>query len=297
MRSKHSDAFISDCVEKYRAKVPVSQICRETGISQSVMFRAIKKAGVPGIRLLDLPKQDIIAAYIAGDSPSIIGHRYGISDPPIMRILREAGITLRSGSEANILRAKRLTPEERRQNAAAAHAAKRGRPNTMEALERAAMTRQVKMTGRMSRTETALAGMLRERGIDSIPQVAIGPYNCDIGAAPVAVEVFGGKWHWHGAHIARSPQRIRHILDAGWHMLAVRIAPVGDPLTASTADYIAAYIKQASSDPAAVRQYRVVRSNGDLIAAGSAQDDDFSIVSAFKNARDATTGRYVRVPK
>lgn len=297
MRSKHSDAFINDCVEKYRAGTSLTDVVSEFKISQSVVWRAIKKAGAERSRRIPLPEPDICARYIAGESPEALAAAFNVSTMPIERILTEHKIQRRTRSAANVVRLARLTPEERRRNAAAAHAAKRGRPNTLEALERAAMTRQVKMTGRMSSTETVLAGMLRERGIDSIPQVAIGPYNCDIGAAPVAVEVFGGKWHWHGAHIARSPQRIRHILDAGWHMLAVRIAPVGDPLTASTADYIAAYIKQASSDPAAIRQYRVVRSNGDLIAAGSAQDDDFSIVSAFKNARDATTGRYVRVPK
>lgn len=297
MRRHYDQALIDNCVEKYRSKMTVNQISSETGVSKTVIFRAIKNAGASRSRRIPLPEDEICARYTAGDSPAILAAAFGVSVMPILRILRERGVQMRSGSESNIIRAQRLTPEQRQQNAAAAHAAKRGRPNAMEALDRAAVTRQARMSGRMSQTEVTIASMLRERGIDSVPQVAIGPYNCDIGAAPVAVEIFGGKWHWHGAHIARSPQRIRHILDAGWHMLAIRIAPVGDPLTEATADYVAAYIQQARSDPSAIRQYRVVRSNGDLIAAGSAQDDDLSIVNAFEHARDATTGRYVRVPK
>jgi hypothetical protein len=137
--------------------------------------------------------------------------------------------------------------------------------------------------------------MLQDRGIPTIAQQAIGPYNCDLGAYPVAVEVFGGGWHWYGDHVAIVPKRFRYILDAGWHILAVKI-DAAFPLTSVTADYIAAYIQQARSDPSSRREYRVIRGAGETLASGSADDDQISIVPTFTAGRNVL-GQYTRVPR
>jgi hypothetical protein len=126
--------------------------------------------------------------------------------------------------------------------------------------------------------------MLEERGVSCIQQQAIGPYNCDLGAFPVAVEIFGGNWHFSGAHLARSEERTRYLLNAGWHVLMVQ-ATANHPIDAATADYIAVYVKEARRDLSVLREYRVIRGAGETIAGGSANDEHISIVPTLKNGK------------
>jgi len=155
--------------------------------------------------------------------------------------------------------------------------------------------RQAKAT-HVSEIELELAGMLSERGIETTPQLAIGPYNCDLAARPVAVEVFGGHWHWHGHHLARVEERFRHLMDAGWNILVIPVN-FSSPLTAAVADYAASYIKATRRDPPAICEYRVVWRAGEFATSGCADDDEISIEPPFRSARDPATGRYKTVAR
>ena len=91
---------------------------------------------------------------------------------------------------------------------------RRARPSVPPEPEtrRTAATGRPGLTGRtVSPAEIMLAGMLRDAGLDVIHQKAIGPYNVDLAAGSVAVEVFGGGWHRRQAE----GERLRYILDAG----------------------------------------------------------------------------------
>ena len=127
------------------------------------------------------------------------------------------------------------------------------------------------------------------------PQHAIGPYNCDLGAYPVAVEIFGGNWHWSGRHLLRSPERFRYILNAGWHILVLHITR-RCPVTIEIADYVAAYVDETRRDPARRREYRVVGRAGELLTAGSVDDDEITIIPTFTSGRDSL-GRYKRISR
>lgn len=236
---------------------------------------------------------DLITAYLGGKSEYALSLERGVATNVIRRILLENGITPRSHSAAGLVRAAQMTDSERKAQVAAAHVAATGREKTFAEKCLTAESRQKNGTT-ISSYERTLSTMLLDRGIESIHQQAIGPYNCDLGISPVAVEVFGGHWHWAGDHLRRTPKRINYFLDAGWHIL---IIPVGksSPLTAKVADYVVAYIENARRNPSAPREYRVVWRAGEFVTIGSLNDNNLTIEPPFTNRRNPVTGRYETV--
>jgi len=209
--------------------------------------------------------------------------------------LREAGIALRSQSEAERLKWSRMAPDTRAAQLSAAHTAARGRKATLA--ERTLRARTVEREQiQTTEAERTLRGMLDERGIIAIPQKAVGPYNCDLGAFPVAVEIFGGDWHFSGRHLARAPKRLRYLMDRGWSVLMVQITE-RYPLDAAVADYVANFIHAARGEPASRREYRVIRGAGETLAAGRSDDHEISIVPALRNMRDKGAGGYEAISR
>lgn len=251
------------------------------------------------MKRIDLDSDYLVREYLGGRSEYALAQDLGVARLVIRRHLVERSISPRGRSEAGLLRASRMTPTERMAQAANAHAASRGRSNSLDALCRAAKTRQERRVG-ISAKEEAFAVLLTERGLGFIQQMAIGPYNCDFAIPPVAVEIFGGHWHWHGHHLARTEQRLRRILNAGYHILILTewgAATRHRICEARVADYVVAYVEAARSDPSLIGKYRVVRGAGELIASGCVEDDHLSIMPTFTTGRDPITGQYTSVPR
>lgn len=247
------------------------------------------------VKRLDIDIDDLVREYLAGRSQKELSDSLGVSRPAIRRRLVERGIEVRDPSEAERTKWQRMNPEVRARQVAAAHAAARGRRRTDADLCQRALTRQERGLG-ISGLEKRLASMLEERGLATVAQEAIGRYNCDLGAFPVAVEIWGGNWHWYGRHIARTEERFRYVLDAGWHLLVLHVTN-RHPLSEGLADYVVSYVEKARRDPAARREYRMVWRGGELTTAGRADDDEISVVPPFGGTRDRSTGRYATVPR
>ena len=248
----------------------------------------------PAMERVHLDTNDLVRRYLSGESEYALAHSLSVSRGAIRLRLNGAGVTIRGWSAAGLVRASKMSFEERDAQAAAAHVATTGRKRTFESKCLSANTRQERGLF-ISSLERDIAAMLEARGFEPVLQQAVGPYNCDIAIYPVAVEVFGGAWHWYGDHMLRTPERFRYILNAGWHILAVTTYR-RTPVTGETADYIAAYIEEMRRDPARRREYRVIRGAGELMASGSAEDDHISIMPTFTSSRDSL-GRYVAVPR
>lgn len=216
----------------------------------------------------------LVREYLAGKSTNQLSHEVGLTRGSIDMRLRERGIKLRSQSESETLKWSRMTPEQVSRQVAAANAASRGTPKSFAQKCKTAIT--VESNGRMNSDELLLSILLCEREIICTPQKAIGPYNCDLAASPVAVEIFGGHWHWEGKHFARLDQRVRYILNAGWHLLMIPNT-FKSPLTPAIANYVATYIQEARRDPTRRREYRMVWCAGQFTSAGYADDDHISI--------------------
>lgn len=297
---KHHRLDMDDLVRRYLAGESCEQIARSCGVAKGGTIAArLRRLGIE-IRVsniygrLPLDEARILRLYAAGQSEKAIADRLGITRSPIRRILLAAGIQPRGRSEAELLKWSQMSGRKRTRQTRAAHEAARGSTRTFEQRCRSALGKQA--AGLISIYERHLGILLRDRGIEFVPQQAIGPYNCDLGAHPVAVEIFGGNWHWSGRHMERTPERFRYIMNAGWSILVLWVN-TEYPLTPEAADYMATFIQAARRNPTARREYRVVRGAGELVACGSIDDDEISIEPAFTNSRDPATGRYKRVPR
>jgi hypothetical protein len=210
-----------------------------------------------------LPVDEIVERYLAGASVNALANDYGVSRNVIELRLKDRGVHLRDVTEANRLMMSRRSPEEHQRNAEAAHRAVRGRKVPFETRCKIALARERKQLT-VSPFERRLKGWLREEfGIEATPQRAVGPYNVDLAAHPVAVEVFGGGWHSAGAHAARTPDRTRYILDQGWNLVIVWVDDSRKhPLGIRAAQYVAAFVEESRRDPTLQGEYRVVWGDG-----------------------------------
>lgn len=278
-------AKIDHAAELYASGKTFSEAAAEVGLNSETVRLALRRRGVearprserPGSRRIDPPDQKFVNRYLGGESENALASSYGVSRTAMQRWLREAGVERRGVEESQALQRATLTPEERRRKVAAAHDAVRGRPQTEEFRQRVAAGRErVGYGGRSSPGTEVLSELLTERGVEHVREKAVGRYNVDLAfsGVPIAVEVLGGNWHGSKPiHARRTP----YILDRGWVLVFVwdlkrcKIGP-------AAADYLITLAEEARRDPSLVGQYRVIRGDGELVAGGSVDDDEFPLV-------------------
>lgn len=274
MAAKLDPAKLDHAIELYLAGEPLQKIPTYSGVSLSRLHRERVARGIPPRSERQLPAEEIVSAYLAGASEYGLSQQYGVSRGPISRILTQAGVERRGMSKAGVVRNQRMTVRERRRQSAAANRAARSHemPDVMK--RRAALTREA--SGRFeSSGEETLSQMLLERGLETIPQRAIGPYNVDLALAPIAVEVLGGGWHSvKPVHAERTP----YILDEGWHLVMVWDHEGRSALGPSAADYLVSFAEEIRRNPPATCQYRVISGQGEVLAACGREDNEFSLV-------------------
>lgn len=298
MTAKTPAADIAHCVELLRQGKKVNEIVRITGVSRSVCYRAARANGIdtsrkPRHESIDAEK--VIAMFHAGRGSAGIGKEFGTTGAVINRLLADHGIKPRSRSEQQQARMDNASPEEVARLTRKAHAASRGRVKSEDEIRKAAASRFASQSSRSSYLEETFDELMRERGYHGIRQFAIDKYNADFLFGNVAVEIFGGIWHWNGLHAARAEERIKTILDHGFHLIIIAARSQG--VSPETADHTVALLDELGRDESAIRHYRMIASNGQLAIAQCSDDDHFTIEWPFRNVRDRTTGRYVAVRK
>ena len=202
---------------------------------------------------MDIPKlDDMIRRYLDGESARSIANEFGISDSTLRDRLKKRGVKLRSRNDYPA-------------HVEAAHAARRGQVESADLLEKRAIGRQQRVAG-VSFLEVEVGRLLTARGVDYTPQLAVGPYNIDLAIerGSVAVEVIGGGYRSRTR--ARLPQRRKYLLDRGWHLIEVR-RKRGTTDFVGADDHIVAFLDFSRSNPSAPREYRVIRSDGQLVSA------------------------------
>lgn len=202
---------------------------------------------------------DLIKRYRSGQSVKSLAEYYGVGRYQITGHVRDLP-DYRGRGDANRLMLSTRTPEQRKAWTEAAHEARRGQRDTLETKLQRARTRERDLL-HISDLETRLASLLLDQGLTVEQQKAIGPYNCDLAADPVAMEVFGGHWHASGDHFKRFPKRARYFLDQGWLLAIVWITGYA-PMQPALADYLVSLVKEARADPSLRGQYRVVWGTG-----------------------------------
>jgi very-short-patch-repair endonuclease len=221
------------------------------------------------LKRVHLDTDDLVQRYLAGESEKALAESLSVSRPTIRRHLIEAGVEPRGRSDAMYLRMGKTKPEERKRLASAAHAARRGYKCSPEELAERAKAIEINARGNISPAEEALANALRNQGVEVVQQKAIGPYNVDVAADSVAVEILGGQWH----RARRHGKRLRHILDAGWDVIYIWVDGVRFPLGPGAAEYVIAHLQFRNGNPAAPRCYRVIRGTGEFLTGGGPDSD------------------------
>jgi hypothetical protein len=267
-------AKLDQAVELYLSGEPLEKIQTSCGVSPTRLHRERGIRGIPARKVLELPAEAIVSAYLAGASEFGLSQQYGVSRGPITRILTEAGVERRGMSEAGTVRAAQQTPEQRKAQVTDANrAARMRRIGEIEKFRRALTVEREGRPG--SAGEIALRRMLWERGEDPTVERAIGPYNFDLAVLPVAMEVLGGGFHGvKERHAERTP----YILDAGWHLVMVWNYEGRSALGPGAADYLVAFLEETRRNPPATCQYRVITGQGELLTARGREDDEFPLV-------------------
>ncbi|MFF4900444.1 hypothetical protein [Streptomyces sp. NPDC001068] len=242
-----------------------------------------------GIRRAAIDDAEIIRRYQAGESELALSRALSVSRPTIRRRLVEAGVTIRTGSEANRLRMQRLTFEERAALAAPANGTRRmdggwlSRPYT-EPHDPVAIARAPKIARRREVTKSATWSMedrvidaLATRGFEVRTQVAVHGYNLDAAVGHIAVEVHTGAYH-PGRH-PRLVRRTVKLAEAGWCVLYVWITRA-HPFTAGGADELVTHLNALQGLPPGIREERVVRGSGQLAAVLCVDFDQRALVPA-----------------
>lgn len=207
---------------------------------------------------------EIIRRYESGESSDMIAPDFGAHGSTIRGRLRRWGKT-RNRSDAKRLHMQRIGPDGRQAITASAHDAVRGMTRTDADLSARAMSKE--NTGQLTVDEARLFGYLHQFG-DITPQKAVGPYNVDLAVdGAVAVELFGGRWHYSGYHGAKFGERVGYLFDHGWALYIVwNTHP--KTLSAEIADDFGAWFDRLRGLESVAGEYRVVWGDGDLCTAG-----------------------------
>jgi len=282
MAAPANPLHLDDAIERYLAGEEFEEIKAATGIGSSVFNRERRRRGIPPRRFIDLPMRDIIDEYIGGESAQSLGPRYGVTGRTIGLRLAKAGVPLRTLSEAQT---NRTTNEATRKAERITRYRRKLRQSETRRNETAEFRRRASSRERSrfdSYGEQVFDHMLRNRGFDPVPQHAVGRYNVDLAVAPVAVEILGGRWHTGNPKYAT---RTPYILNQGWHLAFVWCGNGERTPGEGAAGYVAALIDEMRRQPTAVGQYWMISGDGELLGAGSVNDDEFTLIPPSRRSR------------
>lgn len=235
--------------------------------------------------------RELYRRYEAGESSCDLAESLGCHSSTLRNRFHKLGLPVRDQSAMKVLEMSKLPADEIARRLSAAHEAARGRKASTGERERRATARQLN-PATMTNTEALMAAQLRARGLDYVFQQAAGVYNIDFAVSgSVAVECFGGGWHNSGHHLDRHQARTTYLLDHGWHVVIVWVQKQHDSCASAIADVVG-LVELSRRDPAALRQYRVIWANGDLVIALDSGAAEFPCKPSFEVHRDAANGRF-----
>ena len=245
-------------------------------------------------KITNLDASHIIELYASGVGVTGIADMLGVSPSPVKRVLSEHGVALRGRSAQQQARMDRASPADRKALAMPANAARRGAKADFAELCNRAKGREG-MLSQSSPLEDAFADAFDDSCVQYRRQVACGPYLCDFVIDSVAVEVWGGNYHFYGRHLARSAERFKYLLGVVKGAVIVTINRT-NPLTPRLIGALIANCEEIGRQPTLTGEYRMIWCNGELITGNRLNGDDFAFKYPFRNGRDADSGRYKRVP-
>lgn len=297
MPTKAPDINLENAIQAYLSGEAAQVVAPKFGVCGKRLTTVLKERGLLRTReerysiagskngtlrhgTLQLPDAEIAARYQAGESEKALAQEFGVNRFAIATSLRIMNISRRTMQESQIIRSAKIPLREREQ-VFKDHPEPHQR--TWEQRCQAARLWEDKAAqggmGRTSQGEILLRDLLLSKRVCFTPQRAVGPYNVDLGAYPVAVEVWGGAFHFSRDHT----ERFRYLANQGWHLIIVYADIKRSPITIGAADYIIAFLEQSRLDPTVRRKYRVIWGNGEVFSAGSLDDDNVARIVPRKH--------------
>lgn len=291
MTRKTSNTNINNAVKDYLAGDSCKIAAARWGTAEKTLSNYLKANGlfrskaeiakIKGVKIsansgnkITMPESDIIALYESGIAEWTIAKQFNVSRQVIKRILISNNIKRRGCSKAANNRWDGMTATERKAAISNAIEFNRGKKLSYNHLCKVAKGVERNQSN-MSASEKFLFDLLLERGINTIPQKAVGKYNIDLAVFPLGIEIFGGFWH---ASKPNHIERTRYLLDNGWNMLFIWTHATRSPLCQAVAEYVVTYLDELSRNPSPIRQYRVIRGDGQELSRGSSNDDSITLV-------------------
>lgn len=275
------------------AKKPISYIAKELGVTHKVITRIIKQNGrIPlnfhkwhyGVFVLKCA----MALYKYGVGIVGIADRLEISRDLLKNELIRQGIKIRTQSEQESAKWAIMDEKSRKKQVKDCHIATKGCKKSFKTLEKRAKTMEKVKTLHIGIFESIIADKITSNGFSIVTQKAIGKYNIDIFVnGRIAVEVWGGGWHFYGRHKARFSKRTKEVLNSGHPLIIVNIT--------NTCNIDAIYsnlirlLNILCSNPSPACEYWMIRSTGDLILGGNINNVNISNIRASKNTVDLAT--------
>lgn len=271
-----------------------------TGISIGVVYKAMHEFGITvtcekKTRKIKYDEDSAIFQVLSGKSVKRVASEFCVPRSSIVKAMKSRGLRQPNRSEGMFRRMAETSREERSRLASFANEAARGRKATLQEREKAAKTVSERLSNQ-SPLEIEFAKMLDAIGVKSIPQCQIGPYNSDLACGDVAVEVWGGNWHFYGRHAERTPKRFRYMHNNGWHVVAV-VHNKHHPISERASEYVRNFINWSAQNPNAARRHIVIYGDGIIVNHGCENDDcvSFKPIPSRLHARRRNDSGDVRV--
>lgn len=259
---------IDEAIKLYQSGMSLAKIADRFGCSvasvHSHIRGCVEMRPRGGVTLSpDASTESVVSMYQSGVSVKQIAYVLGHSRDWVNTRLHQAGIVPRGRSESMFLRMSQTSQEERRRLSDAAHIAAKNRRRPYEEKCKIALTRECNLCS-ISKAEILCREMLEARGFHCTAQKAIGPYNIDVAidVPPIAVEIFGGGWHFHGHHAATHHKRFEFLLNCGYTPVIIVVDGRRYPLDIGAIEYIVALSEQICRGESVWCENHMIRGDG-----------------------------------
>ena len=262
MVGKISDAIIDNAIKLiFDQGIGLGDACKILGVkTPNAVSKRISARGLtlPYIKknVKQLPDNEIISLYESGLSELELSNRFNVGRPTIRKRLVDAGIKIRSQSEANIVSMGRMTLEQRKQRAKKANDTLRGGRQSKEAcIKRSITAERFPDESHIGFGEKEFKDILESLSIDFIWQKSCDVYSIDFAIGDVAVELKSGRTGTSRADQKRN--RIKNLRKFGFASFYIIFDDI--PALMANIDQVISELNTFRRNPTPVGKYRVIR--------------------------------------
>jgi very-short-patch-repair endonuclease/transposase-like protein len=288
-------------ISLYQSFISIQDIATQFGVNHKTIRKVLHGAGIetPIHRHTKKPNlEEVLTLYNQGIGVAGIAKRLGYGRTYMVCFFDKHGIRQRNRKEQQFERMKNSTQEQIAHLTQKAHKTAKGRKRSFEELRNRAVSRYKNQSFADSKYEAFFSDYLSKMKIEFDRQFPCGPYNLDFIIGYVAVEIFGGNWHYSGLHFARFAERTKYVLNSGFFLICIFVSESkGDNFESIINDKFIPVFNSFRGDKSGITKYRVIWGTSEYITGGSCNDNDFPLIKPTENIRNSVTGRYVSIPK